>query len=171
MNRRLLVLLLSLVSPSALAADKPSQDLAATIGSKEAAKWTDTTIAAAATADQQKHLKKGKPATVVGEVIDVSCYAQLGKRGEKHVACGTKCLQNGNPAGILDDKGNVYTLFVEQHDPRRDGTADLKSTFIPLLAKRVQVSGMLVEEKSVRALYVDQAALAAAPAPADAPAK
>ncbi len=159
------------MSSSALGADKPSQDLAATIGSKEGAKWTDTTIAAAATADQQKHLKKGKPATVVGEVIDVSCYAQLGKRGEKHIACGTKCLQNGNPAGILDDQGNVYTLFVEQHDPRRDGTADLKSTFVPLLAKRVQVSGMLVEEKSVRALYVDQSALAAAPAPAAAPTK
>ena len=90
-------------------------------------------------------------------------------RGEKHIACGTKCLQNGNPAGILDDKGNVYTLFVEQHDPRRDGLADLKGTFIPLIAKRVQVSGMLVEEKSVKALYVDQAALT--PAAPAAPAK
>ena len=169
MNRFSLALLVSLASPSALAADKPNQELAATIGSKEGAKWTDTTNAAAATAEQQKHLKKGKPATVVGEVIDVSCYAQLGKRGEKHIGCGTKCLQNGNPAGILDDKGNVYVLFVEQHDPRRDGKADLKSTFIPLLAKRVQVSGMLVDDKGLRALYVDDAALT--PAAAEAPAK
>jgi hypothetical protein len=157
-----------LIALPALAADKQSQDLAATIGTQEGAKWTDTTTAAAATAEQQAHLKKGKPATVVGEVIDVSCYAQLGKRGEKHIACGTKCLQNGNPAGILDDKGTVYTLFVEQHDPRRDGAADLKSTFIPLLAKRVKVSGMLVEEKAVKALYVDQAALTP-PTPVAAP--
>jgi hypothetical protein len=174
MKRSILAVLVSLsavLALPALAADKPSQDLAATIGAKDGAKWTDTTTAAAATADQQKHLKKGKPATVVGEVIDVSCYAQLGKRGDKHIACGTKCLQNGNPAGILDDKGNVYTLFVEQHDPRRDGLVDLKATFIPLLAKRVQVSGMLVEEKSVKALYVDQAALTPPAAPAAAPAK
>lgn len=170
MNRNILALLVSLAASPALAADKPSQDIAATIGTKEGAKWTDTTTAAAATADQQKHLKKGKAATVVGEVIDVSCYAQLGKRGEKHIACGTKCLQNGNPPGILDDKGNVYTLFVEQHDPRRDGQADLKGTFIPLLAKRVQVSGMLVEEKSMKALYVDQSALTASPT-SPAPAK
>src|SRR5579859_3097890 len=123
MNRSLLALLISFAATPALAADKPNQELAATIGTKDGAKWTDTTTAAAATADQQKHLKIGKPATVVGEVIDVSCYAQLGKRGEKHIACGTKCLQNGNPAGLVDDKGNVYTLFVEQHDPRRDGLA------------------------------------------------
>lgn len=164
---------LSLSATVALAADKPSKELAATIGTKDGAKWTDTTTAAAATPEQKKELTKGKPTTVEGEVIDVSCYAQLGKRGEKHIACGTKCLQNGNPAGILDDRGNVYTLFVEQHDPRRDGTADLKATFIPLLAKRVKVSGMLVEAKNVKALYVDQAALTAAPAaaPAAEPAK
>lgn len=136
-----------------------SAEVAATIGTEAGAKWSETTVKAAATPEQQAQLKNGKPGTVVGEVIDVSCYAQLGKRGEKHIACGTKCLQNGNPAGILDDQGNVYTLYVEQHDPRRDGKADLKATFIPLLAKRVSVSGMLVEQKNEKALFVDQAAL------------
>ena len=88
--------------------------------------------AAAATADQQKHLKKGKPATVVGEVIDVSCYAQLGKRGEKHHRLRDEVPPEQEPRRhILDDKGNVYTLFVEQHDPRRDGAADLKGNLHP----------------------------------------
>ena len=153
----------------ALAADKSSKELAATIGTKEAAKWTDTTTAAAATPEQQKQLKKGKAAAVEGEVIDVSCFLQLGKRGEKHIACGTKCLQSGNPVGLVDDKGTVYTLFVEQHDSRRDGTADLRATFIPLLAKRVKVFGMVVDEKNTKTLYVDASALtAAAPVPAPA---
>ena len=137
-------------------------DVAATIGTEAGAKWSDTTVKAAATPEQQAQLKTGKPATITGEVIDVSCYTQLGKRGEKHIACGTKCLQNGQPAGLVADDGTVYTLFVEQHDPRRDGKADLKATFIPLLAKRVTVSGMLVEQKNAKALFVDQAALTAA---------
>ncbi len=167
MLRLAVVAALALTAAPALAGAKPAEP-AATIGSESAAKWTETTVKAAATPEQQAQLKNGKPATVIGEVIDVSCYAQLGKRGEKHIACGTKCIQNGQPVGLLDDEGNVYTLFVEQHDPRRDGQVDLKSTFLPLLAKRVKVSGMLVDQKTVKALYVDSAALAA---PAAAPAK
>jgi hypothetical protein len=155
MLRIVLATTLSLLAVPAFAADP----VAATIGTEAGAKCSDTTVKAAATPEQKAVLKKGKPATVTGEVIDVSCFLQLGKRGEKHIACGTKCLQNGQPAGIVDDDGNVYTLFVEQHDPRRDGKADLKATFIPLLAKRVKVSGMLVDQKSVKALFVDQDAL------------
>ena len=142
-------------SSQALAADP----IAATIGTTADAKWTETTTAAAGTPAQQKQLTKGKPFTVEGEVIDISCFVQLGKRGEKHIPCGTKCLQHGQPVGIVDDKGNVYTLFVEQHDPRRDGKADLNAAFIPLLAKRVKVTGMLSEEKNVKGLYIDENAL------------
>ena len=119
--------------------------------------------------EQQKHLAKGKPFTVEGEIIDISCFVQLGKRGEKHIPCGTKCLQHGQPVGIVDDKGNVYTLFVEQHDPRRDGKSDLNAAFIPLLAKRVKITGMLNEEKNAKGLYIDESALPAVPAAPVAP--
>jgi hypothetical protein len=145
------------VAPMALGAD-----VAATVGSKADAEWTDTTVKAAATPEQQAQLKTGKQATITGEVIDVSCYLQLGKRGEKHIPCGTKCLNNGQPIGLVDDAGVVYVLFAEQHDPRRDGTMDLKATFIPLLAKRVTVTGMLTEQKDTKGLFVH--AVAAAPA-------
>ena len=148
----------------AIAADP----IAATIGTA-GAKWTDTTSAAAASPEQQKQLAKGKPFTVEGEVIDISCFVQLGKRGEKHIPCGTKCLQHGQPVGIVDDKGNVYTLFVEQHDPRRDGKADLNAAFIPLLAKRVKISGMLNEEKNAKGLYIDESALPVVAQPMVAP--
>jgi hypothetical protein len=150
----------------ALAADP----IAATIGSTADAKWTETTSAAATTPAQQTQLAKGKPFTVEGEVIDISCFVQLGKRGDKHIPCGTKCLQHGQPVGIVDDQGNVYTLFVEQHDPRRDGKADLNAAFIPLLAKRVKITGMLNEEKNVKGLYIDEADLPKAPPPMAAPA-
>ena len=146
------------LTTTAFAAETPPE-VAATIGIKASSQWTATTDKAAATPEQQAVLKKGKPASVTGEVIDVSCFLQMGKRGEKHIACGTKCIQNGQPIGIVDDKGLVYVLFAEAHDPRRDGQADLKATFLPYLAKRVTVNGMVEESKGTRALYVDSSAL------------
>src|SRR5262249_22207402 len=70
-------------------ADTPG---ATTVGKAADSKWTDTTIKAAANEANKKVLASGKPATVTGEVVEVSCYLQLGKRGEAHIPCGTKCI-------------------------------------------------------------------------------
>src|SRR5437879_202493 len=71
------------------------------LGSKESAKWTKTTEAAATNDQQKALLSKGKPGTVSGELVDISCYMQMGKTGEKHIDCGSKCVRNGQPSGIL----------------------------------------------------------------------
>ncbi len=76
----------------------------------------------------------------------------------------------GEPIGLVDDKGDVYVLFAEAHDPWRDGQVDLKPTFVPLLAKRVTVNGMLAEHEGTRALYVDSSALTPLATPSSAPA-
>jgi hypothetical protein len=120
----------------------------------ESAKWTPTTLEAATTEAQKKVLDSGKPATVTGEVVDVSCYLQLGKRGEAHVACGSKCIANGQPIGLLDDEDHLYILMPEEHHPRRDGQVEIKTVFAPLLAKKVTVSGMATEMHGYRALFV-----------------
>jgi hypothetical protein len=164
---RSLTLIAALTFVAPLVASADDKPVAAVIGEKTKAEWTDTTDKAAATPDQKAVLKNGKPVSVTGEVIDVSCFLELGKRGDKHIPCGTKCIQGGAPIGLVDDKGDVYVLFAEAHDPRRDGQVDLKPTFLPLLAKRVTVNGMLQEHDGTRALYVDSSALTApAPAPA-----
>ena len=46
---------------------------------------------------------EGKPITAVGEVIDLSCYLQVGKQGDKHRDCGQKCAMNGQPVGLLTE--------------------------------------------------------------------
>jgi hypothetical protein len=125
-----------------------------TVGKSGTAKWTATTYEAAVSEANKKVLEGGKPATVTGEVVDVSCYLQLGKRGAAHVACGTKCITNGQPIGIVDDEDNLYILFAEEHHPRRDGEADLRKIMLPLLAKRVIVTGMMTEMKGYKALFV-----------------
>jgi hypothetical protein len=123
--------------------------------------WTATTMEAATTEAQKQMLANAKPVTVTGEVVDVSCYMQMGKRGDAHVACGTKCIANGQPIGIVDAQDNLYIVMPEEHHPRRDGQADIRNLFASNLAKTVTVAGMMTEMKGYRALFVNAEALGA----------
>ena len=135
---------------------------AASLGRTETAKWTATTWEAATAEANKKVLASGKPATVTGEVVDVSCYLQLGKRGEAHIACGTKCIANGQPIGLVDAEDRLYLLMAEEHHPRRDGQVELKTVFLPWLAKTVTVTGVAVEMRGYRGLFVQAAELGGA---------
>jgi hypothetical protein len=128
--------------------------------------WTATTMEAATTDAQKQMLASGKPVTVTGEVVDVSCYMQLGKRGEAHVDCGRKCIANGQPIGIVDGENNLYIVMAEEHHSRRDGQADIRNVFAQNLAKQVTVSGMMTEMKGYRALFVNAEGLGAMTRPA-----
>jgi hypothetical protein len=110
--------------------------------------WTPTTTGAA------NRGLTGRPATVVGEVVDVSCYMQLGKRGEAHIPCGTHCVENGAPIGLVDARNDLYIVMAEEHDPRRYGNVALKEAMLPFMAKTVQITGMLTEREGVKTLYV-----------------
>lgn len=117
--------------------------------------WTDTTTKAATTPEQKAVLDGGKPTTISGELVEVSCYLQLGKRGEKHIPCGSDCLKHGQPAGIVDKDGKLTVLFVEAHDPRRNGEVDMRDTFVSLLSKQVTATGMLTKSKDgVQSLFI-----------------
>ncbi len=136
-------------------------------GKAEPAKWTAPPHEAAPTHAHKKVHEGGKVATVTGEVVDVSCYLQLGKRGEAHVACGTKCIANGQPIGVVDADGNLYIVMAEEHHPRRDGQVELKTVLGPLLAKTVTLTGMMTEMKGYRALFVQAAELGGTVKPAE----
>lgn len=125
----------------------PLGDPVAVFGETDS-RWTETTVAAA------NRGTTGKPATVVGEVVDVSCYLQLGKRGEAHIACATDCVQNGAPIGIVDADNALYIVVAEEHDPRRYGNVALKQAMLPFMAKTVEVTGMLTQRDGVNTLYV-----------------
>jgi hypothetical protein len=149
-------------NPKPKAEPMSAQAAPATLGKLETAKWTATTYEAATAEAHKKVLASGRPAAVTGEVVDVSCYLQLGKRGEAHVPCGTKCITNGQPIGLVDVRDSLYLLFAEEHHPRRDGGVDLKSVFLPWLAKTVTVTGVMVEMRGYRALFVQAAELGGA---------
>ena len=127
--------------------DKPFGKL----GEKPAQPWSVTTVAAAV---------DGKPlpakvVTVVGEVVDFSCYLQVGKHGEKHRDCGQKCLKNGEPMGLLTKDGDLYLLMPEEHNPRRDGmTPTLREACIEHMARVMECTGTYSEVKGIKALFV-----------------
>ena len=127
--------------------DKPM----GTLGEGSGNTWTSTTMAAGVNGQPQP----GKSVTEIGEIIDMSCYLQLGKHGEKHVACGKKCLAAGQPIGLLTKDGTVYMLMEEEHDPRRDGqTNAFRKAASDHLGHIMQVTGTEASHGGYRAIYV-----------------
>ena len=126
--------------------DKPM----ATIGKKADPAWTTTTVAAGV----DKKPQPGHAITMVGEIVDFSCYIQLGKHGEKHRSCGQKCVQQGQPIGLLAKDGTLYMLMPEEHDPRRDGGVDLRPLASEHMGHIVTVSGTQASLNGYEAIYV-----------------
>lgn len=123
---------------------------AAEIGKKPAQPWSVTTV----TSSIDGKPLPGKPISVVGEIIDLSCYLQVGKHGDKHRDCGQKCARNGQPIGLLTEDGTVYTLMDEEHDPRRDGMTAFRQAAIDNMAYIVRVHGTYSEVAGQKAIYV-----------------
>lgn len=112
--------------------------------------WSTTTVASSIMGKPVK----GTSVSKVGEVIDLSCYLQVGKHGDKHRDCGTKCVKNGQPVGLLEDDGSVYMLIDEEHDPRRDGLTNFRQWAADNMANVVKINGTMTTVKGQKAIYV-----------------
>lgn len=121
------------------------------LGTKPAAPWSNTTVAAAVDA---KPNAGAKPTTLVGEIVDFSCYLQIGKHGEKHRACAQKCFNSGQPVGLLTKDGSLYMLMEEEHDPRRDGQTNFRQAAVEHAGHIMEVTGTNWEHGGYKALYV-----------------
>jgi hypothetical protein len=116
----------------------------------KAGDWSATTVAAGVA---QKPLA-GKPATVVGEVIDLSCYLQLGKHGAAHAPCGGKCIASGEAIGLVTKTGEIYLAMAEEHDPRRDGKTTFRKAAADNFAKVITVTGTTTTVNGIKTIYV-----------------
>ena len=117
----------------------------------ESRPWSQTTYTSAI--DPSKILE-GTPMSAVGEIVDLSCYLQVGKHGDKHRDCGQKCAMNGQPIGLVTQDGSVFTLMDEEHNPRRDGMTNFRKAAIENMANIVTVHGTFSEVDGQKALYV-----------------
>ncbi len=120
-----------------------------TMPSKESP-WTVTTI----TSSVKGKPVPGKAVSLTGEIVDLSCYLQVGKHGDKHRDCGQKCVRNGQPVGLVTQDGSVYMLIDEEHDPRRDGLTNFRQFAVDNMAYVVKVNGTLTKVDDQKALYV-----------------
>jgi hypothetical protein len=125
---------------------------AAELGKKvpDSRPWSVTTY----TSSIEGKVLDGKPMTVVGEIVDLSCYLQVGKRGDKHRDCGQKCAEQGQPVGLLTEDGSLFILMDEEHNPRRDGLTNFRKAAIENMAYIVTVHGTFSEVAGQKALYV-----------------
>lgn len=51
--------------------------------------------------------------TVEGELVDLRCYVAKDAKGEKHMKCASACAKGGDPVGVVDEKGMIYTLGAQ----------------------------------------------------------
>jgi len=120
------------------------------LGEKPSEPWTATTVGASVDGKPNP----AKPGTVVGEILDFSCYLQIGKRGEKHRSCAQKCFTAGQPIGLLAEDGTLYMLMEEEHDPRRDGLTDFRKAAIDHAGHIMEVNGTMSSHAGYKALFV-----------------
>ena len=120
------------------------------LGQKGVDLWTNTTNGAAV----DNKPVTGKAVTLTGEILDLSCYLQLGKHGDKHASCGKKCITGGQPIGLVTKTGDVYLLIDEEHDPRRDGLTTFRAAAADNFAKVMTVSGTQTTVNGTKAVFV-----------------
>jgi hypothetical protein len=120
------------------------------LGTAPAAPWSATTLGASVDGKPNT----GSVKTVVGEIIDFSCYLEVGKHGEKHRDCAQKCFRAGQPIGLLTSTGDIYMLMEEEHDPRRDGMGVFREAATDHAGHIMEVTGTASTVKGFNALYV-----------------
>jgi hypothetical protein len=115
----------------------------------------DEKQAAGAKADQKQATEAKKevaaePAqkTVAGEVVDTGCYLGNGARGEKHVSCATKCINQGMPMGLLTSDGALYLLTLNHNN------ADAYNGLKGMAGKNVSVTGTVMERAGMKGIDV-----------------
>lgn len=92
--------------------------------------------------------------TITGEVVDMGCWLGHASRGEKHVSCATKCLNQGMPMGLLTSNGTLYLVTLD-HD-----NADPYNNLKAMAGKNATVTGELLTRSGVKAIEATTVQLA-----------
>src|SRR5215467_9060040 len=92
--------------------------------------------------------------SITGEVVDMGCWLGHAARGEKHIACATKCLNQGMPMGLLTSNGTLYLVTLD-HD-----NADPYNQLKTMPGKTVTVTGELLTRSGTKAIEASQVQLA-----------
>ena len=97
--------------------------------------------------EQHEHGKDAAASKeVTGEVVDMMCYVDHNAMGDKHSACGAKCIKGGGPVGIVEN-GKAY-LVVGEHKPINEQLADSCGKTVTLKGKVAERGGIAMLENA-----------------------
>src|SRR5690348_6093241 len=96
----------------------------------------------------QTSKEKSDKVSLTGEVLDMDCYMSMGSHGADHKECGTKCVANGNPMGIMTKDGKVYVITAG-HD-----NLDPYNTLKKHVSETVTVTGEVHERNGIKSIEV-----------------
>ena len=104
-------------------------------------------LALAADEHGKESLDASATKEITGEIVDMVCYADQKKMGEKHGAsCGKTCIKGGLPVGIVSD-GKAY-LIVGDHKPMNDELAEYAGKTITIKGKMASNGGIAMIENA-----------------------
>jgi hypothetical protein len=83
-----------------------------------------------------------------GEVLDLACYAAQDAQGEAHAGCAKKCVEGGQPMGLLTDDGTVVLLAANH----KDGAPS--EALKAWAGQQVEVTGSLAERSGMKVVTV-----------------
>ena len=89
----------------------------------------------------------GKPATIVGQVIDTGCYFEHASKGPQHATCATVCAKQGIPLAILTADGKVYLPIAADHKNQN-------TKLLPFVEKNVKVTGTIIEKGGMNGIVM-----------------
>jgi len=87
--------------------------------------------------------------TIVGEVVDITCYMRHDSRGEQHIKCALFCAKQGMPLGVLEEKSQqIYLVLPPGHD-------DPRGLVLPFVGLRVKIEGIVYGMGGMQGLEIE----------------
>lgn len=83
----------------------------------------------------------GETQQMTAEVIDIGCYI---KSGNKNPACASTCIANGNPVGLMNEKGKLFLAVSANKDNINELLVDSAGESVTVKGSVKSRSGMNV---------------------------
>lgn len=87
--------------------------------------------------------------TITAQVIDMTCYLNMGAKGEGHKDCAVACAEMGLQLGLLGSDGHLYF-------PTGPGmpAADVNPELAEFAEEQVKVTGVVHERSGARSIVI-----------------
>jgi len=92
-----------------------------------------------------------------GEILDLACFIDHGKKGASHASCAKTCVKGGQPMGLLTDDGKVLLLAADHSNEKPFNDAK------ELAGKKAEITGSISESSGLTMLTVSGVAAAKQP--------